>query len=219
MPLGAVMQDVQVSASIHAIEGKVDLVKREMESVNTHINRFKLQIEELSKKPDVPAEFESIKSSIDSFIKGTQDRHVSTMCTISDIKSTLQTAKITIANQDNEIRMLRQSVPMLDEKIETTKQDLSSKIVSISTAFSNRFDAHADQQKKQLDVFGAQAMAAPKSVMESNNSILEKLEVATLDASNSMMKVNNLELSMKVWERKLENLTIQVKKLELSQQA
>ena len=212
------MQDIQVSASIHSIESKVDLVKREMESVNAHINLFKRHFEELFKKPDVPAEFLAFKLMIDAFIKYTQDNHVSTMSTISGIKSTLQTTKITIANQDNEIRMLRQSVPMLDQKIDDTKSDLSTKIVSISTAFSNKFDAHADKQKKQLEEFSTYALSAPKSVLETNKSISDKIDIALLESSNAIAKMCNIEQTLKMLDRKLEGLSIQVKKVELAQQ-
>lgn len=213
------MADVQVSASIHAIEGKVDLVRREMESVNDYINRFKHQIEELSKKPDVPIEFESFKSLVETFIKDTEDRHSCTLSTIKGIRSTLETVKITVANQDNEIRMLRHSMPILDQKIEGAKEELSSKIVSISTAFANRFDIHADHQKKQLETFSTHAMSAPNSVIESNRKLVEKIELACIDGANALLKASNIELTVKLLERKLENLTLQVKKTELSQQA
>lgn len=218
MPLGAVMQNVQVSASIHAIEGKVDLVKREMESVNDYINRFKLHFEELFKKPDVPVEFQSFKSFVESFIKDTQDKYVTTISTISGIRSSLETVKITTNTHDTEISMFRRAFPIIDKKIDDTKEELSSKIVSISSAFNNRFDEHAEKQKKQLEMFGSQAMSAPNSVIESNKQLLDKIEVACIDGANALLKSSNVEMSVKLLERKLENLTLQVKKIELSQQ-
>jgi len=212
------MQDVQVTSSIHSIESRIDLVKREMESINAHINLFKRHFEELFKKPDVPGEFLAFKLMVDAFIKCTQDNHISTISTISEIKSTLQTNKITILNQENEIRMLRQSFPMLDQKIDDTKSDLSTKIVSISTAFSNKFEAHADKQKKQLEEFSSFALSAPKSVMETNKSISDKIDIALLESSNAIAKMCNIEQTLKMLDRKLEGLAIQVKKVELAQQ-
>lgn len=212
------MQDVQVSASIHAIEGKVDLVKREMESVHHHINSFKLHFEELFKKPDVPAEFQIFKSSVESFIKDAQDKYISTISTISGIRSSLETAKIAINTHDTEISMFRRAFPIIDQKIDDTKEELSSKIVSISTAFSNRFDEHADKQKKQLIEFSNLAFTAPKAVTESNNALIDKIELACIDGANALLKASNLEMTVKLLERKLENLTLQVKKAELTQQ-
>lgn len=212
------MQNVQVSANIHVIEGKVDLVKREMESVHDHINRFKLHFEELFKKPNVPVEFQDFKSLVESFIKDTEDKFVSTISTIAGIRSSLETAKININSHDTEIKMLRRVLPVIDQKIDDTKEHLSSKIVSISTAFNNKFDDHADKQKKQLELFSAQAMSAPNSVIESNKQLLEKIEVACIDGANALLKSSNIEMSVKLIERKLENLALQVKKIELSQQ-
>jgi len=212
------MQNVQVSANIHAIEGKVDLVKREMESVHDHINRFKLHFDELFKKPNVPVEFENFKSLVESFIKDTEDKFVSTISAISGIRSCLETAKININSHDTEIKMLRRVLPVIEQKIDDTKEDFSSKIVSISTAFNNKFDDHADKQKKQLEIFSIQAMSAPNSVIESNKQLLDKIEVACIDGANALLKASNIELTVKLLERKIENLTLQVKKAELTQQ-
>lgn len=44
----------------------------------------------------------------------------------------------------------------------------------------------------------------------------QKVEIGSLDSSNAMLKTNNLEMQLRLLERKYENLSIQVKKLELT---
>lgn len=219
MPLGAIMIDVQVTASMHAIEAKVNLFRKEMESVNTHINFFKTQIDQLYQKPDVPAEFREFKCKMDTFIQESSQRNDSSKTLVDGIRRTLETIKHAVSHHENEIRMLRDSMPIMAKQIAESKDELSQKIVSISTAFTNRFDIHTEHQKKQLETFSAQAMKAPNSVIDSNSKLVQKMEISCIDAANALLKASNIELSVKLLERKLENLTLQVKKAELSQQA
>jgi len=213
------MNDAQVHASIHAVESIVASFRREMESVNEHINFFKRQIDELYKKPDVPAEFAAFKTVTENFVKDINDKNSTSKLLIDGIRSVIESLKNTTSVHTNELRQLRDSLPIMEKQITETKDVLSQKIVSISTAFTSRFDEHAEKQKKQLETFSNHALTAPKSVIESNQTIIEQLEVATLDSSNAILKTNNMELTLKLLERKLENLTIQVKKIELTQQA
>ena len=213
------MKDVQVAASINAIEAKIDSFRVEMESVNSNINFFKNQIQELYKKPDVPSEFAEFKSVADSFIKDLFSKNISVNSSISGIKISIETIKSMLEQHDLKIRFNETANRILDDEISDVKEELSQKIVSISTVFSNRFDDHVEKQKKQVEFIGAQALAAPKSILESNNSLIDKIELSRLDGSNAILKASNLELAVKLLERKLENLTLQVKKIELTQLA
>ena len=217
MPLGGVMKDVQVSASIHAIECKVDSFRYEIESVNHFVNIFKTQIDELYSKPNVPQEFAEFRRTTESFFKEVKDKFSTNKLLVDDIRSVLETLKGVVGFQDLTISQIRESIPVLQQQITDTKDTLSQKIVSINTAFSNRFDDHAVKQKSQLETLKEQAFSAPKSIVESNTTLLDKLEIARMDGSNAMLKVNNLDLSVKMLERKLEKLEMQIKKVELTQ--
>ena len=58
------------------------------------------------------------------------------------------------------------TIPAIQQQITDANDLVSQKIVSISTAFSNKFDAHADRQKKQLEDFSAQALTAQMCIRD-----------------------------------------------------
>jgi chromosome segregation ATPase len=213
------MKDVQVIASLQNVESKLEQYKSEYESINHSINVFKNQINELHKKPDVPLEFGSFKSTTELLIKELSNNQYSNKLSIDSIKTDITSLRRAIEIHEDRIRTAERHLPILERGVSEAKEALNQKIETVSNGFALRFTEHADKQKSQLESFRAEAFSAPKSVIESNNRILEKLEVATLDASNSMLKVNNFDLNLKLLERKLEQLTLQVKKLELSQKA
>jgi hypothetical protein len=212
------MKDVQVVASLHAVESKLEQYKIEYESINHSINVFKTQIQELNKKPDVPEEFKSFRLATESFISDLNQKQVTNKSSIESIKIDVDSLKRALVIHEERIRITSELLPVLEKQTDEVKQEASKKIVDISTSFSGRFNEYAEKQKSQLESFRSEALSAPKSVLESNNRILEKLEVAMLDASNAILKTNNIELAMKLLERKLEHLVLQVKKNELSQQ-
>jgi hypothetical protein len=212
------MQDLQVTASIHAIESKVDFFRQEIESVNHFVNLFKRQIDELYSKPNVPVEFAGFRKTTEDFFKEVNDKFCANKLLVDGIRSVLDTLKSVVTHHDLMIGQVQCTIPAIQQQITDANDLVSQKIVSISTAFSNKFDAHADRQKKQLEDFSAQALTAPKSVIETNKSIADKIDIALLESSNAIAKMCNLEQTLKMLDRKLDALAIQVKKVELAQQ-
>lgn len=212
------MQDVRVTASIHAIESRVDSFRREVDSINHYINVFKTQIDELYSKPNVPVEFAEFRRTAESFFKEVSDKFSTNKLLVDGIRGVLEMLKSAVSHHDILINQVRDTIPFIEQRITDTSDTLSQKIVSITTAFSNKYDAHADRQKKQLEDFSMQALAAPKSVIETNKSISDKIDIALLESSNAIAKMCNLEQTLKMLDRKLDGLAIQVKKVELAQQ-
>ena len=77
-------------------------------------------------------------------------------------------------------------------------------------ALRKEFQASLDSLRKDLVV-------SPSDVFQQNNDVMKKLESTALDGSNAMMKVNNIDLHTRILEKRIENLAIQIKRIELSQ--
>lgn len=77
---------------------------------------------------------------------------------------------------------------------------------------------HIAETRKEMQKIRDDLVVSPAQIISNNSDLLKKLEVAQLDGSNAMSKVSNFELQIRVLEKKIESLGIQLKKIELGQQ-
>lgn len=208
--------DVQVNATVSAISAKVDNFKNEIESINHNINVFKRQLEDLCKKPDVPEDFKSYKSITENNFKDLYNKIEGLTSSLNPAKTSIAQMKSQIGFHDEDFSEQMKLIEKLSVRIEQINNDLSQKLKTFITSLSNRLNEHEAKQKTETESLRSQLETLPKSILESNETILLKLQTATLDAENAMSKVNNNELHIRVLERKLENLFIQFKKVELA---
>lgn len=104
---------------------------------------------------------------------------------------------------------------------------ISAKLNSLETEIDGRFEGtdlkydaalkiFMKEQEDKLFAAKEEIMGTPSSNAKVKEELEKKMEMALLDGSNSVIKVNNIEQQIKLLERKFENLRLLMKKEELT---
>lgn len=86
-----------------------------------------------------------------------------------------------------------------------------NRMVAIIETYATKKDIESAVKTLRNDLEGS-----PSSLEATKAEIIKKFEIASLDASNSVLKANNCVKQIELIERKIENLSLIVKKHELS---
>lgn len=137
---------------------------------------------------------EKVKSLTDGQVNLIEN-HVSLHAVQSDFAQQLQESNVTLTNLSK-------------------KSDAA--IASLKSYVDNLSDKTKDQVVNYMDNTKVEMIGSPSSIATVRAEIMNKLNLTSLDGSNAVLKVSNLEQQLKLIERKLENLSILQKKNEIS---
>lgn len=205
--------------AIQQLEQRLRNMSIDLESANEQINQFKLQILELMKRSDVPSDFEEFKKQVNDSLKllssaheNHQSRSVSASNTMKFMHEKLD--KIHGLHSDHS-----QDIVYLKGCFEGIKDDLLGRIDAMATVNGKAISALKEKYVQEMGDLRAKVEATPATVLSSNEDVLKKLEIAMLEASNAMLKVNNTDTNIRILDRKIENALQLVKKMDLEKQA
>ncbi len=110
------------------------------------------------------------------------------------------------------------------EVLENVKSDISQMKDNLNS-FNDALSAYNQSNLKMMDdkIASIPKVEIPpqvdikSAVSQEFNSLCEKLDSIKLDLENSSLRYNNNEIQTRVFEKKLENLTLQLKKIEITQ--
>lgn len=105
------------------------------------------------------------------------------------------------------------------DEIDKLKQSIAqSPIPSSLEALKSELSRHKDEMNKSIESLKKESIVPASAILEKNSSFMQKLEIALLDCSNAILKLNNIETEIKIIGRRIEQHAQQFKKLELQQQ-
>jgi hypothetical protein len=218
MPLGAPMNDVNILKSIIDLTRKVESFQVDINSINSSINRYNVEIESLSNRTDIPKEFNDLKNKLEDHLIQFNGIVVSINSFFNEIRKRIASQKEDIEENSKKTEVSLWKFNEIEKSIEDTRRQIIMKNEAIMREFTNKLNSFSDAYLKEISSLRSDVMISPKSILDSNNSILKKLEIAQLEGNNATLKVNNIDLNVRVLEKKLENLSLQCKKIELSKQ-
>lgn len=201
---------------LHELKIKSENFKIEIESINHKINEYKKLIDSCLSIRNEILDFHSFKKNYNEeskeFIgqvaalfvqnKTVSDKQINTENTINGLRESTEKFKASLEKIFAEIEAVKKGLASVNyqdqlshmkSNLEMFKQEINSKVSSIA----------------------ADLVVPPKQIIASNEDVLKKLEMAQLDGSNAILKANNMDLQIKILERRIENILQQVKKLEL----
>lgn len=96
------------------------------------------------------------------------------------------------------------------------KSELSAKLDEVRMAHSQQAQGIQQQMNETFDLIRKE-MRAPSPTMESfKRDVMQKIELASIDCGNANVRSLNTEQQMKLCEKKIESLSVLMKKHELS---
>jgi hypothetical protein len=211
MSLGTIMNDTLQSQKV-----RLEQIFQELVSINECINKFKDDIEGLSKKCGDLESLKGLEAKVEDATKGYVQGHAVLKrradqldsahagLVISDRNIDASIRSISFAHQDH-MKEFQEYKKVQDDKFQTFFKDNKKAMDAL------RFEFQASINKMQNDL-----VVSPSTILQQNNDVMKKLESTSLDGTNAVMKVNNLDTHVRILEKRIENLAIQIKRLELS---
>lgn len=196
----------------------IEQIKRSIDDVNTRLNSFSIQHEELRHKPDIPAEYREFKSFLIEKMKIITESVESFSNQLKDVNSKLMKESSHNENEKIEIDTIKNSIKEIVDSIELKNKELNQKINGLGDSISQVHLSAKEHSNKIIDKLKQEISVTPSSILETNNQILRKIEECKMDCSNAMLKLANFETQFTIFQRKLENLDIRIKKFELEKQ-
>lgn len=114
----------------------------------------------------------------------------------------------------NSIETFQEQIDNIEFSLKDTSNNVSNKIKNCVTLDTlSKF--YSSKVEPELISIKDQLINQP-SLESLQKNMMEKIEKISLDASNSVLKANNCSKQIEIVERKIENISLLVKKIELS---
>lgn len=202
-------------------ENRFDDLDRFQSSLQTQITilrdskeRFEEKISKVSETFITKDEMENHRryhiSFIDTLRKNLEEsnktiNHVSE--SYNDIKTLQQQQSSKLESIFPQVRTFVSDISVKNKEIESS----FSRMAAIVSNYATKDDVASEIKSLRNDLEGT-----PSSLEVTKAEITKRFEIASLDASNSVLKSNNCVKQIELMERKIENLALIVKKYELN---
>lgn len=190
----------------------------EINEINHNVNIFKNVIQELREKF---CEIDALRELYQKFENLSQ--YVKTDLAAFKVQAdTLKKAADDFQLKVSQFRQIQIDAMLKQDEIvirqERDFQNYNSKLRSSEMAQTEIFKVWRNGLEEAIEKLRKDLLVSPVAVFEQNNQIMGKLESASLDGTNAMLKVNNMDMNIRIIEKKIESLAIQIKKIELQAQ-
>jgi hypothetical protein len=108
---------------------------------------------------------------------------------------------------------------LISQRIDVQKDEVKKDQDYLHKSFSEFFANYRKEINTRLNGFATQLQQVPQSIVDKNDKLLKEHEIVLADNRNMLSKIENMELNIKILDRKIEGFGIQVKKLQLNQLA
>ncbi len=190
----------------------------EINSINENINLFKRLIQELADKYEDVDLLKSLNGKFDSSVKAFESNCESLRAQKTAISDEVSKLKCSVSTLSFDFVDLEHRFHDHFIKVNGDKAVNEERFREIQSAFRNEVEALRNEMRTSLSKLQADLSVSPASVFEQNTVHIKKLESASLDGTNAMLKVNNMDMNIRIVEKKIENLDIRIKKIELMAQ-
>lgn len=202
-------------AVVKKFQDNFDRLFKEIDSINISINSFKSQILEITSRYKDIDSLKSLENKFDSSIKVYQGSHDSIKSQNEVIRSEVDFCKSKIKFQDQELSSHMKRQDDLQQDLMDYRSLQNQKHTNMQDDFFSKIESEKKSVESKFQKLEKELVVSPASVFEQNKDLLRKLESASLDGTNAMLKVNNMDLAIRIIEKKIENLSILIKKIEL----
>lgn len=204
-----------LSFTVSRLQSHIEQLEKERDSFNILVNNFAFRLDAMEKSIKLPEEFMNFRDEFKKEIVLLKDYK-------NEQKQTLKSLKSDQIILEDYYNKTKDSIDLLEEILEQRCEDLNEKIKATSDKEDARYKENLVKFEKIMaafreteEKFRKDVMVSPKSILDSNQEIVKKLEISSLDGQNAVMKINNVELSIKVIERRIEQIMSQMKKFEI----
>lgn len=211
-----------VSQNSDLIFKKYDLlmedIRRCIDAINIRLNKISDEHDELRQKPNIPNEYQEFKYFLNEKMKVVLESIESFSIQLKDVKAQLVQEVSRNEKERLEENSNRIKIKELIDSIDSQNKELNKKINGLGDSISQVALSVKDHANKGIEKLKQEISVSPSSILETNNDILRKIEECKMDCSNAMLKLSNFETQFNLFQRKLDNLDIRIKKCELEKQ-
>lgn len=193
------------------VMGHVNELYKRIESLVSDIQAFYDKLQKLS-------EIDVCKEKIEKFDSFLKSMHEACATLHKGHSSGIASLESAVTENIKQIDGLKDVTKRIFDQWTVEEKKWTARFEAQASNFNTVASNLRSEFNKSLEVLKGQIGASPASILESNQSILKKFEATQMDASNAMLKMNNAESTQILFSRKLENLELRMKKLEIEKQ-
>jgi hypothetical protein len=190
----------------------------EINSINHSINESKRLIEELNVKFEAIDRLKDLHQKFDNLSQYVKKDLDAFKVQAENLRKTVDDFLLKISQfRAIQIDMLVKQDAMAVAQ-EKNFHYHNKRLQEVETNQTERISNYREEFQLAMEKLKDQLSMSPVAIFEQNNQMINKLESASLDGSNAMLKVNNMDMKITIIEKKIENLAIQIKRVELQAQ-
>lgn len=208
--------EYELVVAVNALERKIETLNVEINSINSTINSHKIQLAEANERISIPDEFEPFRIKAKEALNELADRQNALIVKINEQRAEIDAMAHHFSFVQTQIENGKEGIEKLMLSVAIHKNEMALKFIGLERSVYDSIKTSKDEWQKHSSAIAVQASEAPQSIIQSNEQLLKKVEMACLDGTNAMLKLGNLETHSRIMERRLENLEIRIKKLELT---
>lgn len=219
MLVGPVLIEKNALSNVQAQVIRLESYKTEIEALGAILNQHARLIEEANSRVNVPAEFEAFRGSIQKTLKQIDNVIMTHSITIEALQAQSRSCDSFMDRIQKDLSHIHNLINDVFQRLEDNKSLIKNDQDKLHKSFSEFFANYRKEVNARLDAVVIQLQQVPQSIVDKNDKLLKEHEIVLADNRNMLSKIENMELNIKILDRKIEGFGIQVKKLQLNQQA
>lgn len=216
-----------ISTQMSSLDPKIDAISAsvEMQARQTHdqinetkanINNIKQNFQEVFSSVSKKTELEILRDYVEknhaaffAALDNAKTLSIDANFNIASINDRIDNIKYNIAETVKKVTANSDQITAMLNAFEAFKQYSSSQLVSESAKSRKEFD-------EKMTILKNEVTGSPSSLESLKSELVKKMEGIALDGSNAILKANNSAAQISILEKKIENIYLLLKKLELS---
>lgn len=199
------MSDIKVQQHSRELE----LMTERMSAFDVRIKDAEIDKQDIERLKDVYEKNDDLIKKINQEIENKKNDLLSLNHKISDLEFKIKEIEQKISSNQLTFTSIWAFIEDLRSQVKNGDNSLNSNISSSIESINKRIDSKHEELMKNLHV-------SPKDIIKDNEELKAKMDSALISAENSMIKCNVHAMNIKLLEKKVENLSLQIKEFELS---
>ena len=217
-PVEAFTSKSSMDKNLENVLNKMSLISVEIASINERLNRGLGQLATVEKKSEGIDKAMMVIPTVESLRCMIADMRTEFVGKNDELHRRLIALSAVFGNFNDDLKDLKDRVASMSNDLERIRVDykhdhdnLEDLIVHLNGKSNSELQSRLENLQKNLVV-------SPKDIASQNETLLKRIEAASMDGNNAMMNVNAQDLNLKILDKKIESLSIQIKRLDLTKQ-
>lgn len=207
-----------MDSNVQQLIETVHNLKVEIISLNERLNRGLGQLHDVEKKSEGIDKAMMVIPTVESLRCEMANVRTEFLNRDGDNRKTIAALSGHVMNLSNDFKDLKEDLKSLKECLATIRADYKHDHDNLEGLILHLNGKTSNELQSRLEALHKDLVVSPKDIAQQNSTLLKRIEAASMDGVNAMQKVNAQDLNLRILDKKIENLAIQIKRIDLTKQ-